>query len=69
MAVIVAMVIMGDRRMGVVAMPVAVTLDGISARVARMRPENRDQPREDGAEQRQEDDCLIHASCPNPSSD
>ncbi len=43
------------------AMAVIVMLDRIAARVARMRAEDRDQPREDGAEQRQKDNCLIHA--------
>ena len=58
--VVLTMLVMGDRGMGVGTM-VVVMLDGISARVARMRAEHRDQPRDDGAEQRQEDDCLIHA--------
>ena len=67
MAVIaVAMVVMGDRGMGVAV--VVVMLDGVPARIARMRAKDRDQPREDRAEQRQEDDGLIHAPL-NPSSD
>jgi hypothetical protein len=40
---------------------IVVVLDGIPAGVTRMRAEDRDHPREDGAEQRQEDNCLIHA--------
>ena len=53
------MVVMGIRRMGS-AMRVVVMLDRVAARVARMRAENGDQAREDGANQRQEDDCLDH---------
>ena len=44
-------------------MPVLVMLDHIAARVARMRPEDRDQAGQNGAQQRQKDDCLNH-SCP-----
>ena len=48
-----------------IAVPVVVMLDLIAARVARMRPEDRDQTREDRPEQRQEDDRLIeHRSQP-----
>src|SRR3977135_3574172 len=57
--VIGGMIVMGSRRMGV-AMRVVVMLDRITARVARMRPEYRDRARENGADQRQEDDCLNH---------
>ena len=35
-------------------------LDDIATRIARMRPEDRDQPREDRADQRQKNDCLDH---------
>ena len=55
--VVVSMVVMRRRRMGV-AMRVVMMLDGIAARIARMRAENGDQPRENGAQQRQKDDCL-----------
>ena len=61
--IVVAMVVTGDRGVSValgVAM-IVVMLDGVAARIAGMGAENRDQPREDGAEQRQEDDCLVHA--------
>ncbi|MBA7680700.1 hypothetical protein ES703_89021 [subsurface metagenome] len=58
--IVMAMVVMGDRgmRMGTV---IVMVIDGVPARVACMGAENRDQSREDRAEQRQEDDCLIHA--------
>ena len=58
--VVVTMIVMGRRRMGV-AMRVVMMLDGIAARIARMRAEDGDQPRENGAEQRQKDDCLNHS--------
>ena len=66
--VIMAMVVMGGRRMGMIAMPVVVVLDRIAARVARMRPEQRYQAGQNGAQQRQKNDCLNH-SCFSPSSD
>ena len=47
----------------VIVMPVIVMFDLIAARVARMRPEDRDQAGQNGAQQRQKDDCLNH-SCP-----
>ena len=61
--VIVAMVVMGSRRMRVRVMPMAVIvmLDRVAARVARMRPEQRDQAGQNGAQQRQKDDCLNHS--------
>src|SRR6202000_1041425 len=37
-------------------------LDDIAPRIARMCPEDRNQPREDGADQRQKNDCLDHES-------
>jgi hypothetical protein len=62
--VVVPMVVMGAGRMGVSAMRVVVMmLNRIAARVARMRPEDRDQAGQNGAQQRQKDDCLNH-SCP-----
>ena len=45
-------------------MPVVVMLDLIAARVARMRPENGDQAGQDGAQQRQKDNCLNHRRFP-----
>jgi hypothetical protein len=57
---IVGMMIMGIRRMGIGAMRVVMMLDHITARIARMRPEHGDQPRENSADQRQKDDCLNH---------
>ena len=63
--VVMAMVVMGGSRMGMIAMPVVVVLDRIAARVARMRPEQRDQAGQNGAQQRQKDDCLNH-SCAQP---
>ncbi len=65
--IVVAMVVMGSGSVRIRAMPVVVVLDHIAARVARMRPEDGDQAGEDGAQQRQKDDCLNH-SCLSPSS-
>ena len=61
--IVVTMIVMGSSRMRVVAVPIAVVLDRIAARVARMRPENGDQAGQDGAQQRQKDNCLNH-NCP-----
>ena len=66
--VVMAVVIMGGSRMGMIAMPVVMVLDRIAARVARMRPEQRYQAGQNGAQQRQKNDCLNH-SCFSPSSD
>ena len=65
MMVIVAVIvggmsIVGFRRMGIGAMRVVMMLDGVAARVARMRAEYRDQARKQRADQRQKDDCLDH---------
>ena len=57
---VIVMVVMGISGMGVIAMPVVVMLDRIAARVARMRAEDRDQAGQNGAQQRQKDDCLNH---------
>ena len=57
------MIVMRIRGMGVDgigAMRVVMMLDGVAARVARMRAEDRDQASEYGADQRQKDDCLDH---------
>ena len=59
--IVMAMVVMGGPRVGVIAMPVVVMLDLIATRIARMRPENGNQPRENGAQQRQKDDGLNHS--------
>ena len=58
--VVVGMIIMGVTRMGIGAMRVVMMLEHITARIARMRPEYRDQPRKYSADQRQKDDCLDH---------
>src|SRR5262249_38745085 len=63
MTVIVAMLVM--RRDGMRAMSVIMMLDGVAARTAAMRTGQRDDRRDDGAEQRQEDDSLIHV-CAQP---
>jgi hypothetical protein len=61
LAVIVArMIVMGSRRVGIAGMRVIVMLDLIADRIARMCAEDRDQARDNGADQRQEDDCLNH---------
>ena len=58
---IIGMVIigMGSRGMGI-AMGVVMMLDDIPARIACVRPEYRDQPGEQRADQRQKNDCLDH---------
>jgi hypothetical protein len=61
MSVIVGAVVVRRRGMGVAAMRVVTVLDGIAGRVARMRTKDRDEARENGAQQRQKDDCLNHA--------
>jgi hypothetical protein len=68
MAVAAGMIVMGIRRMRIGAVGVVVMLDGVAARIARMGTENRDQPGEKGADQRQKDDCLDHPRT-SPSSD
>jgi hypothetical protein len=67
---VVAMVVMGGSRMAMIAMAVVVVvvLDRIAARIARMRPEQRYQAGQNGAQQRQKDDCLNHSRF-SPSSD
>jgi hypothetical protein len=55
-----AMVVMGFRRMGIGAVAVVVMLDLIAAGVARMRTGDGDRARDDGADQRQENNCLDH---------
>jgi hypothetical protein len=68
MAVIVGLIIVRIRRMGIGAVRVIMMLDGIAARIARMRTEYGDQAGEYRADQRQKDDCLDHARI-SPSSD
>ncbi|WGR96294.1 hypothetical protein MTX20_27220 [Bradyrhizobium sp. ISRA435] len=57
--VVMTVIIMGRRGMGV-AMRIVVMLDDVAARIARMRTDQRNDPCEDGAQQRQEYDCLYH---------
>jgi hypothetical protein len=57
--VIVGMVIVGVSRM---RMTVVVVLDLVAARIARMRANDRDGSRNDGADQRQKNDCLDHVA-------
>jgi len=47
-------------RDGAVTVRVVMVLDGVPARIARMRSEDRNQPGEYRADQRQKDDCLDH---------
>jgi len=54
------MIVMGLRRVGVSTMRIIVMLDGVAARVAPMSPIDRDEASENGAQQRQENDCLDH---------
>jgi hypothetical protein len=71
--VIVRMVVMGRCRVRVgavsvsLAVPAIMMFDRVSARIARMRAEYGDQAGQNGAQQRQKDDCLNH-SCVSPSS-
>ena len=66
--IVVGMGVMSNSRMGVGTMPMVVMLDRVAARIAGVRAEDRDQPRKYGAQQRQEDNCLIHLRA-SPSSD
>jgi hypothetical protein len=59
--VIVSMVVMGGGGMRVVPMTVIVMLDRIATRIARMRPEYGYHAGQNGAQQRQKDDCLNHS--------
>ena len=67
-AVIVVVAVMSNSRMGVGTMPMVVMLDRVAAWIAGVRAEDRDQPRKYGAQQRQEDNCLVHLRA-SPSSD
>ena len=62
--IIVAVVVMGGRGVRVRTMPVVMMLDRIAARIARMRPDDRDQAGDNSAQQRQKDDCLNHLPLP-----
>jgi hypothetical protein len=62
--VIAAVVVMGFRRMRTGAVGIVVMLDLISARMARMRANDRDHARKDGADQRQKNNCLDHLGIP-----
>ena len=48
---------------GAVVMSVVVMLNGVAARIARMRPEDGNQAGQDRSQQRQKDNCLNH-NCP-----
>jgi hypothetical protein len=60
--VIVVMFVMGVSRMRISAVRIVVMLDLVAARVARMRANDRDGSRDNGADQRQENDCLDHVA-------
>jgi hypothetical protein len=45
--------------------PVIMMFDRVSARIARMRAEYGDQAGQNGAQQRQKDDCLNHQRFPS----
>jgi hypothetical protein len=59
---IVTMVVVGVGRMRVGTVRIVVMLDLVAARIARMRANDRDGSRNDGADQRQENDCLDHVA-------
>ena len=63
----VGMGVVSMRRMGMIAV-IMPMIHFVATRVARMRPEYRDQAGQNGAQQRQKDDCLNH-SWVSPSSD
>jgi hypothetical protein len=48
----------------VATMRIVMVLDGIAGGIARMGAEDGDEARENGAQQRQKDDCLKHAHAP-----
>jgi hypothetical protein len=58
--IVVTMIIMGRRRMGVAVAVIIVMLDRVARGVAGMRAEQRDQASQNGAQQRQKDNCLDH---------
>ena len=58
--VIVGMFIMGIGRMRIGAVRIVMMFDLVATRMARMRANDRDGPRNDGADQWQENNCLDH---------
>ena len=60
--VIVVMFVMGVSRMRISAVRIVVMPDLVAARIARMRANDRDGSRNNGADQRQENDCLDHVA-------
>ncbi|GMO27803.1 hypothetical protein TM233_38910 [Bradyrhizobium sp. TM233] len=58
--IVVAMVVMGGRGMGIAMTVIAVMLDLVTRGVAGMRAGQGDEPGQNGAQQRQEYDCLNH---------
>jgi hypothetical protein len=58
--IVVTMIVMGCRRVGVAMIMIVVMLDGVPAGVAGMRAKQRDQAGQDGAQQRQKNDCQNH---------
>ncbi len=62
--IVMAVIVVRRRRMSVgsmgIAMRVVVVIDGVAARAARVRAGQSDNACEDGAQQRQEDNCLNH---------
>jgi hypothetical protein len=58
--VIVGMFIMGIGRMRIGAMRIVMMFDLVATRMARMRANDRDGSRNDGADQRQKNNCLDH---------
>jgi hypothetical protein len=63
-AVVVTIPVMDFRRMGIGAVRIAVMFDLVTARIAAMRANNRDGSRDDGADQRQKNNCLDHVALP-----
>jgi hypothetical protein len=55
-----AMIVMGMRGVSIRTMCVVMMLHGVAGGTARMRADERDQPGENGAYERQKDDCLDH---------
>src|ERR1700723_754522 len=58
--VIVCMFIMGISRMRIGSVRIVMMFDLVATWMARMRANDRDGSRNDGADQRQENDCLDH---------
>ena len=62
--IIMAVIVMGMGVGGVMMTVVVMMLDRIAARMARMRPEQRNQAGQDRAQQRQKDNGLDHSPVP-----